>query len=84
VLRLSPEHRSVLRWTLGSAAAWGGLFLGVASMRAAGVVDSLLDVWTPILALSLIGFTVGGLTGPLLRRIWLRLRGPSRRDTSGP
>ncbi|MDT8370044.1 MAG: hypothetical protein RQ745_12625 [Longimicrobiales bacterium] len=66
----------MVRWTLGSAALWGGLFLGVTALRAASAGVSFLEVVGPLLALGLIGATVGGLTGPLARAIWLHSRGP--------
>lgn len=72
---MKPEIRSVLRWTLGSAAVWGGLFLGIATLRAASVGVSPVEVAGPLLALGLIGATVGALTGPLVRVLWLRFRG---------
>lgn len=72
---MKPEIRSVLRWTLGSAVVWGGLFLGIATLRAGSVGVSPVEVAGPLLALGLIGATVGGLTGPLVRVLWLRFRG---------
>jgi hypothetical protein len=69
------ETRGTLTWTLGTAAAFGAVFLGVAAARAAGAGTSPLDVWQPLAALGVIGATVGGLIGPLLRGAFGRLRG---------
>ncbi len=71
---MGPETRSVLHWTLGSGALWGGLFLGVAAFRSTTVGVAPWEVAAPLMALGLIGATVGGLTGPLVRLIWRRFR----------
>lgn len=72
---MKAETRSVLRWTASSALACGGLFAAGASLRALGAGVSLSEVAGPIAALSVVGATVGGLVGPLIRGASARLRG---------
>jgi len=72
MVEAKSELRAVLRWTLGSALGWGALFVLVAGGGAISAGVQLLDVLPPVLAFGLIGFTVGGLVGPLLRGLWLR------------
>lgn len=61
-----------MRWTLGSALTWGALFLGVAAIRAVTAGASPIEHWGPVAWFGLIGFTVGGLVGPLLRGLLTR------------
>ena len=69
------EDRSLLKWTLGSALVGGALFVGVSVSRALAAGASPLDHLGPVGALGVIGFTVGGLVGPLVRGIASRSRG---------
>ncbi len=64
--------QATVRWTIGSALAWGLLFTVMAFSRALGAGAEPSAVAVPILAFGVIGLTVGGLVGPLLRGIWLR------------
>ncbi len=62
----------IVRWTLGSGLGLGLLFVVMAFARAAGADVSLMAVAAPVFAFGLIGLTVGGLVGPLLRGLWYR------------
>ena len=71
---MDRNTQGLLRWTLASAFLAGALFGGVAAARAASAGTSPVDVWQPLAALAVIGATVGGLLGPLLRSIVARRR----------
>ena len=71
---VNAEDRSLLKWTLGSALVWGALFLGASVYRALASAASPLDHLGPIGIFGVIGFTVGGLVGPLARGIASRSR----------
>ncbi len=70
-----PETRSLVRWTVGSAIGWGAAFLASAVTGALIAGLKPLEQLGPIGALSAIGFTVGGLVGPLARGLVARRRG---------
>ena len=72
---VNSEDKGLLKWTLGSALAWGMLFVGVSVSRALASGASPVDHIGPVGALGVIGFTVGGLVGPLARGIASRSRG---------
>ena len=72
---MDADLRGILKWTVWSALIWGAAFAGVAALRAVEAGASPLEHWGPIGALGVIGGTVGGLVGPLLRGISARLRG---------
>jgi hypothetical protein len=65
----------MITWTLASASAFGLVFMGVSAARASASGTSLLEVWQPLVALGVIGATVGALLGPLLRNAASRFRG---------
>jgi hypothetical protein len=72
---MPSERAEILRWTFGSAAGWGTLFAGVSVARALQAGVAFSDFAGPVAALGVIGATVGGLVGPLLRGIAARRRG---------
>lgn len=72
---MAPDTRSLVRWTLGSALALGALFGGVAATRALATGASPLEHLGPVAAFGVIGATVGGLVGPLMRGVASRGRG---------
>jgi len=72
---MEPATRSLVRWTLGSALAWGALFAGVAASRALAAGATPLEHLGPVAAFGVIGATVGGLVGPLFRGVVSRVRG---------
>ena len=61
---------SMVRWTIGSALGLALLFMGVGLVRAIGADADLAAVAAPLAAFGIVGFTVGGLVGPLLRGLW--------------
>jgi len=63
---MAPNDRSFIKWTLGSAFACGMLFAGLSVSRALTAGASPFAHLGPVTAMSMIGFTVGGLVGPLL------------------
>ena len=71
---MNDEDKSLLKWTLGSALVWGALFLAASVYRALASGTSPLDHLTPIGVIGVIGFTVGGLVGPLARGLAYRYR----------
>ncbi|HEX9885043.1 MAG TPA: hypothetical protein VGA70_01070 [Longimicrobiales bacterium] len=71
---MESQSRGTIGWTLASAGLLGALFLGVSAIRAGASGVPLGDVAGPILALGLIGATVGGLIGPLLGAVAARMR----------
>jgi hypothetical protein len=73
-----PDSADLLRWTAGSALGLGALFAVVSALRATEAGVALGDAWEPVAALALIGATVGGLLGPLLRAVAAR-RGTPRK-----
>jgi len=50
----------------------GLLFLGMGMVRAVGADVSLISVAAPMAAFGVVGVTVGGLVGPLVRGLWKR------------
>lgn len=64
----------LIRWTLGGALVIGGLFLAAAASRAIAAGASPFDHLAPVAAMGVIGFTIGGLLGPLLMGIASRVR----------
>ena len=71
---LDSGTKSVLRWTLASALIWGAGF-AAASVSGALISDlNPLEHLGPIGVLTLLGFTVGGLVGPLARGLAERRR----------
>ena len=64
--------RSLLRWTAGSAFAWGAAFAATSVFGALISDVNPLEHLGPIGVLSVIGFTVGGLVGPLARGLAAR------------
>ena len=73
---MNADEGSLLKWTLGSALLWGALFVGVSVYRALASGASPLEHLGPIGVFGVIGFTVGGLVGPLARGIASRSRAP--------
>ncbi len=71
---VNAEDKSLLGWTLGSALVGGALFVGVSVSRALVAGASPLEHLGPVGALGVVGFTVGGLVGPLVRGIASRSR----------
>ncbi len=57
-------------------AAWGVFFVGVSVFRALASGANPIEHIGPIGVLGVIGFTVGGLVGPMARGIASRSRGP--------
>lgn len=74
---MNADDKSLLKWTLGTALVWGALFFGASVYRAVASGANPLEHLTPIGAIGVIGFTVGGLVGPLARGIASR-RGARR------
>lgn len=71
---VDPDTQSVLRWTLVSATIWAGAF-SAASVFGALISDvNPLEHLGPIGVFTVIGFTVGGLVGPVARGIAMRRR----------
>ncbi len=68
---MDPDTRGMVRWTMVSALGLGLLFVVVALIRASGAGMRLEAVAAPITAFGIVGLTVGGLIGPLLRGVWL-------------
>ena len=69
---MDPKTKSVLRWTLASAVIWGGAFAATSVFGALISEVNPLDHLGPIGVLSVLGFTVGGLIGPLARGLAMR------------
>ena len=72
---VNAEDRSLLKWTLGSTLVGGALFVGVSVSRALAAGANPVEHLGPVGALGVIGFTVGGLVGPLVRGLASRSRG---------
>jgi hypothetical protein len=66
------DTRSLLQWTLASALIWGAAFAATSVFGALISDENPLDHLGPIGVLSVIGFTVGGLVGPLARGLAAR------------
>ena len=66
----------LVRWTVGSAVAWGSAFLVTSVIGAMIARVNPLEHLGPVGALTAIGFTVGALVGPLARGLIGRLRRP--------
>ena len=75
MLIVTAEDKSLLKWTLGTALAGGVLFVGVSVFRALAAGANPVEHLGPAGALGVIGFTVGGLVGPLARGLAFRSRG---------
>jgi len=73
---MTLDDRALVRWTVGSGVVGGGLFLGVTAWRALTAGAALRNHVGVLLAMALIGFTVGGLVGPLLLAITRHVRRP--------
>ena len=71
---IDPETRSLVRWTLVSAGIWGGAFAATSVFGALIVQVDPLEQLGPIGVISVIGLTVGGLVGPLVRGLVMRRR----------
>lgn len=71
---MDVRTQSMVRWTLASALLWGAAFTATSVSGALISAVSPLDHLGPIGVLGLIGFTVGGLVGPLARGLVLRRR----------
>lgn len=69
---MDSDTGSIVRWTIGSGLALGLLFVVMAMVRAAGADVSLFSVAAPMAAFGVVGLTVGGLVGPLVRGLWKR------------
>ena len=72
---MGPDSKGVLKWTLWSAFLWFSAFAGVTAAQGLAVGANPLEHWGPVAALGVIGGTVGGLVGPLLRGIASRFKG---------
>ena len=73
-VRMGPESKGVLKWTLWSALISFAAFAGVTATQAMAEGGNPLEHWGVIVALGIIGGTVGGLVGPMIRGISLRFR----------
>ena len=73
-VRMGPESKGVLKWTLWSALISFAAFAGVTATQAMAEGGNPLEHWGVIVALGVIGGTVGGLVGPMIRGISLRFR----------
>ena len=73
-VRMKPESKGVLKWTLWSAILSFAAFAGVTASQAVAEGGSPIEHWGVIGALGVIGGTVGGLGGPMIRGISLRFR----------
>lgn len=71
---MNTEDRSLLKWTVGGALVGGALFVGMSVYRALASGTSPLEHLGPVGAIGAIGFTVGGLVGPLALGIASRSR----------
>ncbi len=71
---IDAETRSVLRWTATSALIWGGAFAAMSLFGALISGVNPLEHLGPIGVLSVVGFTVGGLVGPLARGLAMHRR----------
>ena len=72
---MDAQDSSSLRWTLGSALVGGTLFFGISVFRVLASRASPLEHIGPMGAIGVIGFTVGGLVGPLAHGLSSRFRG---------
>jgi uncharacterized membrane protein YeiH len=73
-VRMNPESKGVLKWTLWSALLSFAAFAGVTATQAMAEGGNPIEHWGVIVALGVIGGTVGGLVGPMIRGISLRFR----------
>ena len=73
-VRMGPESKGVLKWTLWSALISFAAFAGVTATQAVAEGGNPIEHWGVIAALGVIGGTVGGLVGPMIRGISLRFR----------
>lgn len=71
---VAHDDKTILWWTLGAALVVAGLFLAAAASRAMAAGASPFDHLGPVAAMGVIGFTIGGLLGPLLMGIAGRAR----------
>lgn len=69
-----PPLREAAAWSLRGALGVGALFLGVIVFQSLLRDGDLGRSWAPVLALTLIGATVGGLVGPLVGAVLARRR----------
>ncbi len=73
-VRMDLESKRDLKWTLWSALISFAAFAGVTATQAMAEGGNPLEHWGVIVALGVIGGTVGGLVGPMIRGISLRFR----------
>ena len=73
-VRMGPESKGVLKWTLWSALISFAAFAGVTATQAVADGGNPREHWGVIVALGIIGGTGGGLVGPMIRGISLRFR----------
>ena len=73
-VRMDLESKGDLKWTLWSALISFAAFAGVTATQAMAEGGHPLEHWGVIVALGVIGGTVGGLVGPMIRGISLRFR----------
>jgi len=73
-VRMKPESKGVLKWTLWSALLSFAAFAAVTATQAVAEGGNPIDHWGVIVALGVIGGTVGGLVGPMIRGISWRFR----------
>lgn len=63
------------RWTAKGAAVGGGLFFALSMYRSVASGGPSMSHLNPIGVMTVIGFTVGALVGPLIGAIFARRRG---------
>ena len=73
-VRMDLESKGDLKWTLWSALISVAAFAGVTATQAVAEGGNPIEHWGVIVALGVIGGTVGGLVGPMIRGISLRFR----------
>ena len=71
---MDSESKGVLKWTLWSALLSFAAFAAVTATQAGAEGRNPIDHWGVIVALGVIGGTVGGLVGPMIRAISWRFR----------
>ena len=73
-VRMDLESKGDLKWTLWSALISFAAFAGVTATQAVAEGGNPIEHWGVIVALGVIGGTVGGRGGPMIRGISLRFR----------
>lgn len=71
----STGLKTIGRWTLLGGAVGGGLFLALSMYRSIASGGPSMSHLNPIAVMTVIGFTVGALVGPLVGAIAARRRG---------